>query len=164
MNLQTVSKMNSAAQAAFQTFSKRERYRANTPVQRFHQELQSSFGDVKLEELMDMFKALEKQNVGSLVISRKPYQTRFKWGYSLRDIARVASGELSLEDAQKVNSPQKTRAVGKRPQIERPKNAPAPAPTADVIIIQNGQALTINLTPEQEKLFNATMSIFQKNA
>lgn len=160
MSLQTVSKMNDAAQAAFKTFAKRERYRANTPVQRFHQELQSTYGEVKLEELMDMFKALEKQGVGSLVISRKPYQTRFKWGYSLRDVARVAAGDIGLDEAQRVI--QKTRNVGKRPQIERPEKPQVMPGTSDVMVIQDGKAITLKLTADQEKLFNASISVFQQ--
>jgi DNA-binding HxlR family transcriptional regulator len=171
MTLQETAKMNDAAIAAFSVFAKRQRYRQNTPVLRFHQELEEALGPVNQEQLFQMFKELEKQGLGSLVVSRKPYKTYFRWGYSLRDLARVAKGEIGLADAARIYAKKKHK-VGKRPQTIKPiKPASVPQPivegaikTSDVMVIKDGVATTIKLSDDNQRLFQEMLKVFQKSS
>jgi hypothetical protein len=169
-NINQVATLNEAAVAAFNTFAERQRFRSNTNLVRFHRELEEKHGKVDEGQLLEVFKALEQAGAGSLILNRKPYKTRFAWNYSLRDVAKLAKGEIKPDELTKVKKP--TKKVG------RPAKA-KPAPVAkeeetievipvfpddvktdkDILIVDaTGNVEKYSLSSENETKFKAIMN------
>lgn len=170
-----ISQLNDAAQKAFKTFEERQRFRSNTNLSRFHRELEKKY-QVKVDDkaLLEMFKALEGAGMGSLIIGRKSSNTRFQWQYSLRDVAKLAKGEIVASEAQKING--KAVRTVKRivPTYRKPEVAPAPvaaaAPVAvseglsEFIIIQNGDLKRFSLPADKVQIFKDLLNVFSHGA
>ncbi len=167
MDVAKVSKLNDAAIAAFDTFSKRKRFRSNTNLLRFHAELEEKYGKIKESELITTFKKLQEAGLGSLIVGRKPSDTRFAWNYSLRDVAKLAKGEIKAEEVHKVMRPKPKRPIS--PMVtpvkeEAVDNTPVFPPllgdSNEVIIIDgNGRAHKYQVNAQVKSLLESIISL-----
>lgn len=163
-----VAKLNDAAQKAFETFGQRQRFRSNTNLKRFQRELELKYKTaVDDKQLLETFKGLEDAGMGSLIIGRKSQNTRFAWQYSLRDVAKLAKGEISANEVTKIPSRPVKHRIKRANAVAVSQPIPEPvqqASATEVIIIKNGDVKRLNLTPDKIQMFQDMVSVFEKGA
>lgn len=143
-NLSKVANLNDAAVATFDVFAKRQRFRSNTNLSRFHRELEDKYGTINEDELLQTFKGLEQAGMGSLIVGRKKTKTRFIWNYSLRDVAKLAKGEVTADDLHKIPRAKPARIIRRSAAPQPVTAAPVPAPIEQAspvleVILLDGQ-------------------------
>lgn len=125
--LKNVAALNNTSKVVFDTLSKRVRFRRQTNLTNFHNDLMNKGEKIVESEFMDAFKALQILGVGSLIFGRNGKPNRFKWNYNLKDVAKVA---LNQDEAEINEMP--TPAPIKRGRGRPRKNAMKQAKTIKV--------------------------------
>lgn len=112
--LQAIVNENETSKALFKMLESRERSRSVTDVRQIFYQLSETNPKISADELIATFKKLEDLGMGSIIHGRDSNPTRFKWNYSLKDIAQKANGkEVALKplDAPKVQRTQSAAAM-----------------------------------------------------
>ncbi len=158
-NLAKVATLNDAAVAAFETFSGRQRFRSNTNLRRFHRELEDKYGKIDEKQLIETFKSLQDAGMGSLIVGRNKSKTRFAWNYSLRDVAKLAKGEVNPDEVVKITKP--VRRYIRPTPIQQPQT-PAPIAQSDnetevMVVNGDGKLHKYAVAPEKMGAFKALL-------
>lgn len=184
-NLQGIAGLNPVAALMIKDFGKRERQRRVTTLTRYQRHLAQTYKkEIDWAQLVSTFKALNDLGLGALVTGRGAMSHRFKWGYSLRDVARAAAGEIKFEEMSKTPTG-KTRIVypknyakkSLRNKVKSGKGtkatkAVAPKPqaavvqavaqvnsqgTVEMMIIENGILRKYEIPQDKKQLFDTLL-------
>ena len=79
--------------AVFDHFAGRSRSSVETTVDRLHAVIHSERAEVSRQDIVGLFKALERRGCGHFVIGRKGRPSRFLWKVDLVSVGKVAAGE-----------------------------------------------------------------------
>ena len=90
-----IAHANPTATATMLALGFRKRSRSETNLTRVRQQLITMKENVVDKDYFDFWRELERAKIGSIVLGRRGKQTRFRWNYSLQDVAKVAVGESS---------------------------------------------------------------------
>lgn len=180
VTVQTLAGLNPVAAIMFKDFGKRERQRRETTLTRFQRHLSDTYKkDIDWDQLVAAFKALNDLGLGALITGRGQRAHRFKWGYSLRDVARAAAGEIKFEEMSKAPTgktrivyPKNYKTKSKRGKVVKGK-ASKPvkmlaAPIAQVVpnasgngvemmILEGGVYKKYEIPQEKKQLFDALL-------
>lgn len=184
-NLQGLAALNPVAALMVKDFGKRERQRRITTLTRYQRHLADTYNkEINWDQLVETFKVLNNLGVGALVTGRGQRAHRFKWGFSLRDVARAAGGEIKFEEMSKTPTG-KTRIVypknykkkhlrskvksGKATKSVKVAAAPKIAPPiiqavaksngqgVEMMIIENGQVRKYEIPQDKRQLFDTLL-------
>jgi hypothetical protein len=72
--------------------SERIRFRHQTNLNKFRNDLLSAGHKIVEKEYIETFQKLDQLGVGSLIIGRRGKPNRFLWNYNLKDVAKSAKG------------------------------------------------------------------------
>lgn len=107
-----------AAKTIFKVFGKRQRFRRHTNLDLFFKVIQQEDPTINEREFLSVFKGLQDQGAGSLVIGRKDNPTRFVWNYNLKEVANVAKRGRGLQGLDPL--PKRSRYVPTLVNSDRP--------------------------------------------
>lgn len=99
MEIKSVAEKSQTSKIVFDTLSKRLRFRRETNLDKFHNQLINEGEKIVEDEYLDTFKQLQKLGIGALVHGRGNRPTRFKWNYNLKDVAKSAFSDEKIDFA-----------------------------------------------------------------
>jgi len=144
--LQSLVKESPTSEGLLLSLAVRERHTHQTDLRRFRIRLVNDGIKVVEKDYINAWKQLESLGAGSIIYGRKGKADRFKWYYSLIDIAKMAfSGDESLirstilkkENANVVNDTQQPTSVEEKPTKRRrgrPRKQPVVASVMDKVL------------------------------
>lgn len=119
--VKTVFESNHTAGTIRDVLSKRIRFRHQTNLNKFRNDLLSAGHKIVEKEYIETFQKLDQLGVGSLIIGRRGKPNRFLWNYNLKDVAKSAkaiSTPPSSPIAKIETKPQVTLPKGNLPRVE----------------------------------------------
>lgn len=87
--IREISHANPTSEALFLALSLRERNRSEIDLDRTRQELVAEGFKIVRDDLIEAFTKLEKVGVGTLVKAKDGHPTRFKFHFSLKEVAKA---------------------------------------------------------------------------
>lgn len=113
---------NAAASAIFRSFLNRKRDRENTDLRQYHVRLQEAGVVVSFDDVIKVFKELDRAGAGSLILGRGGNHHRFKWDYSLRSLGKAIESPDKNTPVRLISS--RVHRVRQRPIITKPTKTP----------------------------------------
>jgi hypothetical protein len=181
-SLSNFASLNPVAALMVKDFGQRERQRRVTTLTRYQRHLADTYKqDVGWEHLIEAFKVLNDLALGALITGRGEKTHRFKWAFSLRDVARAAAGEIKAEEMSKAPTgktrivyPKNYKKKSMRNKVKSGKAtkapkvaAAAPAPVVqavannqggvEVMILQDGVYKRYEIAQDKKQLFETLL-------
>lgn len=98
----------------------RQRMRTQTDLNQFFKGILREHSGLDEKEFLAVFRKLQEQGAGALIIGRKNNPNRFIWNYNLKEVAQAAKQGSGMREL--IPLPKKSR--GRPALIRRPKVAP----------------------------------------
>ena len=117
MNLETVANQNEVSKQVFRALAGKERAIRVTSVTNLYRTIHKAKPSIDEQEILQVFKDLEKANMGKLIIGRRNNHNRFVWNYNLKDVAQLATGKTKVNELKPAPKAKKARRY-KTPDIE----------------------------------------------
>ena len=140
--LKSVANQSNTSKSIFDAFASRKRFRSQTNLNKLRIDLLNKGERIDNDEYLETFKSLQDMGIGSLIIGRRGKPNRFKWNYSLKDVAKIASNAESIQDIAEIKRPRgrPPGSVNKRPRGRTVTSVKAKSQGALI-------NLTVNLPP-----------------
>jgi len=116
-----LSAANPTAEAIFMALSLRERKQSETNLATFRRYLVGQGFKINETDFMNTFKTMESLGTGSVIYGRKGNSSRFKWNFSLKDVATLAfDNKEEVEKKVEAVHQEATLASAGKPKRGRP--------------------------------------------
>lgn len=94
--------------------SARQRMRRVTDLNNFYRFITKKHPDIKDTDFLNVFKKLDNEGAGSLIIGRKNNPNRFIWNYNLKEVAESLKKGKDISSLKLLTKKSKQRRVSKR--------------------------------------------------
>lgn len=111
-DIKEVAQTTPTSKVVFEALSKRVRFRDQTDLNKFRNDLLGEGQKIVDDEYMETFKKLQQLGVGILKLGRGNKPNRFKWNYNLKQVAKAAFDES--QEVNELNSKPISRRMKKR--------------------------------------------------
>lgn len=103
LQIKSIAEETNTSKEVFSHLKERIRFRRETNLHKLHNILMHSGAKIVEEEYINLFKRLQDEGAGALIIGRRGKPDRFKWYYNLKKIAEAAYNPSTIID--KLNDP-----------------------------------------------------------
>lgn len=134
---------SNAAKTIFKVFGKRQRFRRHTNLDLFFKVIAQEDPSITEREFLEVFKTLQNQGAGSLVIGRKDNPTRFVWNYNLKEVANVARRGRGLQGLDPL--PKRSKYIPTLLNSDKPKLVSQPEPIKAAAVPKSAGGVNITI-------------------
>lgn len=117
--------MNQVEQSVFKMLANRQRLSKKTDIPQFTKYLKHVEPNASEKDVLEVFKKLQEEGYGSVIIGRGDKPTRFIWDYNLKDVAQKVLGNevevMPLDASKRSVKTRKTRADKGMPRTKKPR-------------------------------------------
>lgn len=173
---------NPVAKLVFDVLAERQRHRQRTDLNNLFRAMRRDNPDLSEKEYLEVFKTLQANGAGSLIIGRRGNPNRFIWKYNLKDLAEKVqinglnpvtikhlemikpeskAGETTIKRAKRPSFKTK-RTIEVKPKVEkktRKKRALVAKETNEVTTSSGTKVIALNVSHLSDTDFKALVEL-----